>query len=287
MSGAGTLLRWGGRLLLALLVAALAFLALGYWTATRDPVVRRLTLPVADWPADAPPLTILLVSDTHVAGPDMPPERLGRLAEQLNQLGADLVLIPGDLISEKRWATRHYGVDDVTRPLARFRAPLGTIVTLGNHDHWFRPAEITTALQRLGITVLRNQAVRRGPLVIGGVDDDFSRHDDVPGTVAAMDRLGAGPRIIVTHSPDIVPDLPQAVPAILAGHTHCGQIVLPFFGALASVSRYGDRYLCGVIRDPNGTVVVGAGLGTSIVPLRIGAVPDVWLVTLGPPPSGA
>ena len=74
---------------------------------------------------------------------------------------------------------------------------------------------------------------------------------------------------------------PNYVSLLLAGHTHCGQIVLPFYGPLSSVSRYGLRYNCGVIREDSKTLVVGAGLGTSVLPLRLGAVPDMWLLTLG------
>ncbi|MEQ1597693.1 MAG: phosphohydrolase, partial [Casimicrobium sp.] len=59
-------------------------------------------------------------------------------------------------------------------------------------------------------------------------------------------------------------------------------IVLPLIGAISYVSRFGDRFACGLIDDAGQTVVVGAGLGTSILPLRYGAMPDAWLVTLKP-----
>jgi uncharacterized protein len=269
--------------LLALMLIGVGITARGYWNATRDPVVRRATLTIADWPADAPPLRVLHISDIHVAGPDMPPDRLARLVQQFNALRPDLVTIGGDLVSDRRAATRHYSADAVVAPLGALQARLGVVVTLGNHDHWYAPAELRAALERRGITVLANRAVRRGPLIIGGVDDDYSGHDDVPATFAEMAALGAGPRILLTHSPDIVPDLPSAVGATLAGHTHCGQIALPFIGPLSYVSRYGRRFGCGVIRDVHGPVVVGAGLGTSIVPLRYGTRPDAWLITFAGP----
>lgn len=261
------------------LLLAAVILARGYYNATRDPIIRTATFTLADWPAGAPPLRVLHLSDIHVAGPDMPPQRLARLVTRFNLLRPDLVTIAGDLISDKRTATRHYSADQAVAPLGNLRARLGVVVALGNHDHWHDPAAIRAGLERRGIIVLANQALRRGPLLIGGVDDDFSRHDDVPATFAALDALGAGPRILLTHSPDIVPDLPRPVGATLAGHTHCGQIVLPFIGAISSVSRYGARFECGLIRDPNGPVIVGAGLGTSVLTLRYGAPPDAWLIT--------
>jgi len=267
-------LRW--LLLLAFVGAAL--LAKGYWNATREPVIRTATVEVADWPEGQPPLKLLLLSDIHVAGPDMPPERLVRIVARLNRLRPDLVLIAGDLVSEKRVAANIYTV----APLGGLRAPLGVVVAPGNHDHWFQPDALRAELEKRGIRVLQNEAVKLGPLVVGGVDDDHSGHDDVPATLAAMDRLGPGVPLILTHSPDIVPEVKRPMAAILAGHTHCGQIRFPLVGALTYVSRYGDRFACGDISDGDQRVFVGAGLGTSLLPLRFNTPPDVWLLTLKP-----
>lgn len=259
-----------------------ALFAKGYWNATRDPVVRTATVAVADWPAGQAPLKILLLSDTHVAGPDMPPERLARIVGELNRLKPDLVLIAGDLVSEKRTATHIYTAAEVVAPLGKLKAPLGVVVSPGNHDHWFEPDALRGALEKQGLRVLQNEAVKLGPLIVGGVDDDYSGHDDVPKTLAAMDALGPGVPLILSHSPDIVPDVKRPVAAVFAGHTHCGQIRFPWIGALTYVSRYGERFACGDIEDGDQRVFVGAGLGTSIVPLRFNTPPDVWLVTLGP-----
>lgn len=273
--------RWG-RWLLLLALVGVALLAKGYWNATRDPVIRTAAVEVADWPAGQPPLRLLLLSDIHVAGPDMPPERLERIVGELNRLKPDLVLIAGDLVSEKRSATHIYTPAEIVAPLGGLRAPLGVVVAPGNHDHWFKPDALRGEMEKRGLRVLQNEAVKLGPLVIGGVDDDYSGHDDVPATFAAMDRLGAGVPLLLTHSPDIIPDLPRPVAAVFAGHTHCGQIRFPFIGALSYVSRYGDRFACGDMTDKGQRVFVGAGLGTSMLPLRFNTPPDAWLVTLGP-----
>lgn len=273
--------RWLRWLLLLAFVGA-ALLAKGYWNATRDPLIRTATVEVADWPVGQPPLKLLLLSDIHVAGPDMPPERLVRIVGELNRLKPDLVLIAGDLVSEKRTATHIYTAAEVVAPLGDLRAPLGVVVAPGNHDHWFEPDALRGALQKQGLRVLQNEAVKLGPLIVGGVDDDYSGHDNVPATLAAMDRLGPGVPLILTHSPDIVPAVKRPVAAIFAGHTHCGQIRFPFIGAISYVSRYGDRFACGDMTDKGQRVFVGAGLGTSLLPLRYNTPPDAWLVTLGP-----
>jgi hypothetical protein len=260
---------------------------MGYWNATRDPLVRATTLHTADWPQGEKPLKLLLISDIHVAGPDMPPERAARLVRQLDALHPDLVLVAGDLISEKSLATHVYTVPEAVAPLKAFTAPLGVIIVMGNHDHWFDEAGFAREIPKAGLTLLRNQAIKRGPLVVGGVDDDFSHHANVPATFAAMKGL-EGPRILVTHSPDIVPSLPAPVAAVFAGHTHCGQITWPFsHEPVSSVSRYGMRFNCGDLTDTveggwMQRVLVTAGLGTSVIWLRYGAPPDAWLVTIGP-----
>lgn len=254
----------------------------GYWNATRDPIVRTASVEVAGWPEGQRPIKALLLSDIHVVGPDMPPKRVARIVADLNRLRPDVVLIAGDLVSERRGATRVYTAQQVVAPLGGLRAPLGVVVAPGNHDHWFQPAALRNELEALGIRVLQNEAMRAGPLLIGGVDDDYSGYDDVPATLAAMDRLGGGVPLILTHSPDVVPKIDRPVTAFLAGHTHCGQIRLPLVGAIAYMSRFGDRFACGDIRDGDRRVFVGAGLGTSLLPLRFMTPPDVWLVTLGP-----
>jgi uncharacterized protein len=258
-----------------------ALLAKGYWNATQPPLIRTAHIAIPEWPTSLPPLRILHVSDIHVAGPDMPPARLSQIVARFNTLKPDIVLIAGDLVSEKRLATHIYSSSEIVAPLGGLRARFGVIAVLGNHDHWFDPQALRTDLEKQGITVLQNEAVRRGALVIGGVDDDFSGHDNLLTTFHAMDALGPGPRILLTHSPDIVPELPKKVTAVFAGHTHCGQIILPIVGALAHMSRYGERFACGLINYNDIKVIVGAGLGTSLLPLRFGLGPDAWLVTLG------
>lgn len=262
------------------ILLALVAIGWGYAEAVRTPVVRRGAIELLDWPAGAPPLRVALLSDIHVAGPDMPPERLARIVAQVNGERPDLVLIAGDLVSDKRGATRRYTPVEAVAPLAGLRARLGVIAVLGNHDHWRDTRAFHRALHDIDITVLANGAVRRRPVTIAGIDDDYSHRADPAAAMRAALALG-GPVIALSHSPDVAPALPANVP-LLAGHTHCGQIRLPLIGRPATMSRYGERYACGLIREGERTVLVGAGLGTSLVPLRIGVPPDFWVVTVGP-----
>lgn len=233
-------------------------------------------------------MTIALLADIHVAGPDMPPARLADIVAQVNALRPDLVAIAGDLVSEKRTATRVYSAAEVITPLGGLSAPLGVVVVPGNHDHWFDWPGLAQELARHPqITVLRIAATRRGLVIIGGVDDDFTGKSDLPATVAAMaQQNGVGrhsARIMLTHSPDIFPQVPVDVDLVLAGHTHCGQIAWPWGGAPATMSEYGNLYACGVTHQHGKVLVTSAGLGTSLLPVRLFTHPEIWLIEIRQP----
>lgn len=270
--------RWAFILLLA---AAMAVVAKAWSDTTAEPEIVRFTAQLDGLPASTPPLRLLLLSDIHVAGPDMPPERLARIVEQANRLAPDLALIAGDFVSEKRTATRLYPAGEAIAPLTALKAPLGKIAVPGNHDHWFDMAAVHRELERAGFTVLANEAVRIGPLTIGGLDDDYTDHADLPETLTAMDRLGGG-RILLSHGPDPFPDLPPNFGLMLAGHTHCGQIRYPWGGSPATMSAYGDRYACGAVRENGNLLITTAGIGTSVLPIRLFSRPEMWLIEIVP-----
>ena len=271
--------------LAALLIAALgAALLFGYFEAVSDPVERQADLAVPGIAPGTGPYRVALLSDIHFGNHAMGPARLTRIVTQINAATPDLIVIVGDFVNGKH---RQPDTDPrgLVAPLAKLRARDGVLAVLGNHDHWTDAAAVRTALAAAGIEVLSNQVAARGPLVLLGIDDYISGHADVAAVIAAA-RGRSGAVVALSHSPDIVPELPGEVSLVLAGHTHCGQIVLPLIGALAPVSGghfYDPLYECGLIRLNGRTVVVTGGLGSGSVPLRIGAPSDWWLLTLRAP----
>lgn len=267
-------------LVMALLGGLLALYA--FAEARRLPVIRRAAVALQDWPAGTRPITIALASDVHLGNATMDEGRLAAIVDRINAQRPDLILLAGDFIAGHEFDPKGVIAHRLTPVLARLRAPLGVVAVLGNHDHWSNPTAVSDSLRAAGITVLSNDATMRGPLVIGGLDDDFTHRARTAPTLSAMARF-TGPRLILSHSPDpaarIAPPL-----LLLAGHTHCGQVDLPIIGRLASVSRLGERFACGMIREPARTVIVSAGLGTSLAPFRLGAPPDLWLITVGGAP---
>lgn len=264
-------------LLFALGVALVGWM---YWTARADPVVRRAEVAL---PGLTEPVRAFLLSDIHVAGPDMPPERLARIVAQVNALRPDIVLIAGDFLGDGDLQSAVSPAEAIA-PLRALRSRLGTFAVLGNHDHWNDTPAIAAALRANGIRLLVNEAAHAGPLAIGGVDDDFIDRADLPRTLRAMEGLTGG-RLILSHSPDAFPAMPRDVPLMLAGHTHCGQISFPLVGAWTYESDHGARYGCGEVNEAGRRLIVSGGLGTSVLPLRLGAPPELWVIDLRPAPA--
>lgn len=270
------------KLLIAATVIAVLVLGKVWYDTMRAPVVERLVVESDAMETGSKPVTIALLADIHVAGPDMPPSRLEKIAEQVNALEPDLIAIAGDLVSEKRTATKVYSPAEIVAPLGKLSAPLGVVVVPGNHDHWFDwdglKAEMAKHPQ---ITVLANEAAQFGPIAVGGSDDAFTDRADNRATFGALKPL-KGAKVVLTHSPDIFPQVPVDVDVVLAGHTHCGQIAWPWGGSPATMSDYGELYACGVVEQHGKTLVTSAGLGTSLLPVRMFTHPEIWLVELRP-----
>jgi len=266
---------------LALLVLIPAGLAIyGLRLAQSDPIVRHTSYRTPVWPKGTPPMRLLLVSDLHVSNLTTSKARLERIVGQINALKPDVIVLAGDFVGG--------GVQDhperigsALKPLRDLRPRLDTYAVLGNHDHWSDPQTIRQALYAAKIRVLSNSAATVGPLVIGGIDDQYSRSARLIPTELSMLRRQGLP-ILIAHSPDVFPFEQLPIPLTLAGHTHCGQIALPWFGAIFVPSHFGRRYACGLYSENGRTLVVSGGVGTSQIPLRLFAPPDMWLIEIGP-----
>lgn len=281
-------LRWLASSFVALIAAVAAVVAMGMHNAQSMPVMRQVTMHVPGLARNGHPTKIALLADIHLGNSGMTATRLAKIVGQVEVARPDMILLAGDFVTGHDAQGAKERAQGLTKPLAGLHARFGVIAVLGNHDHWTAPAEVRTALYGAGVTVLENQVVRRGPFAIVGIGDRFSGHDDVAASLLEARRV-AGTPIVLTHSPDLVPDLPANLPLILAGHTHCGQVVLPLIGPLVMHAPkdhwrqlYNPRYRCGIIHDGARTTIVTAGVGSGTSTVRIGAMPDWWLITLEP-----
>ncbi|AFZ68030.1 metallophosphoesterase [Deinococcus peraridilitoris] len=207
----------------------------------------------------------------------------------------DLIVITGDFLDTEAGDSRRR---DLLRELSRLRAPLGVYAVWGNHD-WtsttaalprdaHRPAgEVGTSrmddfareLARAGLQVLANEGVQLRPdLYLAGVNDLWFGTPDLTKALAGRQE---GSVILLSHNPDLLPEVPGEVGLTLCGHTHGGQIVVPLYGPLHTGSAYGQQFVGGWVQQPR-QAYVSRGLGVTFLPLRFLCPAELVVLDLDP-----
>lgn len=258
----------------------------GFFIEPKTLAIRHITVKSKTW-AGAP-IKIALISDIHIGGWHVDADRVERLVGKINSQHPDMILLAGDYVNGHKHSTQHNetfnteikrGIDN----LGRLKAPLGVFATLGNHDAWYSPI-MGKMLNTAGLSVLDNQKHRiknkgQNICVVGLAD--FATGKPRSDMFAACEK---GDSIIAfMHSPDSFPLLPKNLALAVAGHTHGGQINLPLIGRRVTATNIGSKYAYGS-GEYNGTpTFVTSGVGTSILPARFRAPPEIMIVTLRSP----
>ncbi len=279
------------RLKIILAVVALTVGTLGVWAVWIEPdsiTVRNINLTIPSWHAEHSQMKIAVLTDLHVGAPHMSLEKLRRVVERTNAEQPTLVLLLGDFVIGGR--DHRGGVvggafvtpEPIAEELKHLRAPLGIFAVLGNHDWWYDGGRVTKALEGVGVKVLENGAVHLSrdnqSFWLVGIADLWTRQPDIAGSLRQID--GDDPALLMTHNPDIFPDVPARVSLTLAGHTHGGQVNLPFIGTPIVPSKFGQRYALGHVSEQGRHLFVSGGIGTSIVPVRFRVPPEIVILTL-------
>ncbi len=209
-------------------------------------------------------------------------KHLKTVVDRINATNPDLICLLGDFVTVDAFGG-NVEPEELTAELSRLRAPAGVVAVLGNHDHAKGMLRMHDALTRAGIRVLEDTAVSivtpSGPLWIVGVSDLWSGKHDVKRAFGSI-TSGDAPIIVITHNPDMFPEVPKGVLLTLAGHTHGGQVRLPFIGSPIVPSRYGQRYVMGHIQEDGRDLFVTTGVGTSGIPVRFGVPPVISVLTI-------
>lgn len=268
------------RLFAFLATAALLFAGVGFWNATRPPIVVEQTIRL---PGLAPGsrLRVLLFSDTHHGFPDMDRGRLERIVTQANALKPDLILLAGDYHGGKLFDfASSPRMEPAIEPFARLSAPLGAFAVMGNHDNMrWTPFVFGKQAQP---KLLINQRVDVGPLIIAG-SNSVMHGSNIPLTLAGL--TPEKPVLLLLHEGDMLAweKRPPGLSILaLAGHTHGGQIVLPVIGSLGSILLGKSACLRGACTIDGWPIHVTSGIGTSWLPIRYGVPPELVLLTLVP-----
>lgn len=238
----------------------------------------RTDIPVPNLPAAFDGFRIAHVTDVHHSRL-VPIDEVWRVAELVRSARPDMVALTGDYTT----ARRSY-VGPCAEALGSVEAPEGTWAVLGNHDHYTDPELTTRALAARGVGVLNNSntVLRRGAdvLQLAGVDDWGWGAADFARALHGLDP--ARPTVLLSHEPRVL-DMPETrgLSLVLSGHTHGGQICLPLVGAPARFLAPGEfRYLRGLYERDGTRLYVSRGTGVIGLPVRLGARPEVAVLTL-------
>lgn len=217
------------------------------------------------------------LSDLHI-GANTPLWWGRRWARAANAAGCDAVCVTGDMVTS--------GVvfhEDIATLIGELRAKDGVFVSMGNHDYFGEGEPLVSLLAAKGARVLRNEGVvverEGGRLFVTAIDDTWTKRADLARALA--DRPSGVPTLLLAHDPDQFPHAAErGVELILSGHTHGGQVAVPFFARHINASKLAHRYHLGLYRKGDSTLYVHPGLGTTGPPIRLGVAPAVVILTL-------
>ncbi len=262
------------------ILAALATIA-GYINARRRAAIRRVDIPIAGLPAALHGFSIAQISDLHI-GPTIKRDYLEPIVDAVNELGADLIAVTGDLVDGT--------VSDLaphTEPLSRLTARHGAFFVTGNHEYYSGADAWVVEVRRLGLAVLMNEHVvlRHGDasVVLAGVTDynagyfDPAQRSD-PAAAARGAPSDAGVKLLLAHQPRSAFAAASAgFDLQLSGHTHGGQ-----FFPWNYVVRLFHPFTAGLHRVDSLWIYISRGTGYWGPPKRLGAPSEITYLRLVP-----
>ncbi len=260
-----------------IIIAVIMVIAGLFYASTYRIAVTKYSVAIDYLPAEFEGYTILHLSDLHS-------KRYGKnqhkLLALINKQQFDLVVITGDLVDRRK--PDHGPFTELIEGLKNFE----TYFVPGNHDHWAGYDQIKPVLLNAGVVVMENRAAKLdhngSHLWLLGLDDPSLRMDRLD---TAIEEAGDdAPFFLLAHSPVIYPSaVDESIDLVLVGHTHGGQIRLPFTGAVYVPGQgFFPEYDYGIYSSGQTTMIINAGLGESVIPFRFNMRPEIVLVTLVP-----
>jgi uncharacterized protein len=236
----------------------------------------QLTIPHLDRAFDQ--FKLVQISDLHT-GKYMPESRLARIINLVNQQQPDAIAITGDIVSKGSG----FNGDKLQQQLSQLQAKSVTLAVLGNHDHSRRIKLLKQTLLKSKINNLNNQVyiVKRGSkkLAFAGLDDPYWGKPNLEKIINHLpDQV---PAIFLVHEPDYIEKSAKThkFALQLAGHSHGGQIRIPFFAPLV-LPFGGQKYFAGLNQVEDTIAYTNRGLGMTNLPMRIGSRPEITVFTL-------
>lgn len=237
-------------------------------------------IPVPNLPRAFSGFRIVHVTDLHY-GFLVPLSLIKSVIARANRIARDVILCTGDYVHERR-STKQ--MDTVWPVIAELTAPVGVFSVLGNHDHWADTSRSQYWLSRTGQD-LRHKARRierdgSSLWLVGAGDlwEDHRRLDDLMSSIPESEC-----RLVLAHNPDTADtEFCSRVDLMVSGHTHGGQVDIPFVGTPLLPVR-NKSYSSGLKTSPKGTrVFISKGIGWAVCPVRLNCLPEIAVLELVP-----
>ncbi len=223
---------------------------------------------------------IVQFSDTHLSE-YFTIDRLKTIVGKINSLNPDILFFTGDLMDEPNQYTQ---IKEIVPILEKLEAPFGKFAVYGNHDHGGYGTDIyRNVITMAGFTVLQNEVknismLDGNKISISGIDDLMLGKPSYEGTLGNLNENTFN--ILLAHEPDAaLKSKNYPVHLQLSGHSHGGQVQLPFYGPLIT-PPYATEYFEGMYDVGNMKLYVNRGLGTTRLPFRFLSVPELTQITL-------
>ncbi len=231
---------------------------------------------------DADKLKILMFSDTHISS-HFDENDLKRAVERINGEAADIVVFGGDLIDEFNTYENKDNINELWEILSEIKAPSGKYAVYGNHDYGGGAERVyAQIMENSGFMLLKNEKIQLNDYNINiiGMDDSIFGDYDRETITGMLDKDRYN--IVLSHEPDVIDFLLEYdADLFLSGHSHGGQINLPFLDSLPLLAKKYTRGLYSFDNFRQTKLYVNIGLGTSQIPMRFMAVPELTVITLG------
>lgn len=274
--------RWRQSLAWLLFAGVVATCIYGFVIEPARLVERRYALQLPHWPPACDGLQVDVVTDVHTGSPRNGLDKLDRLVGRLLASDAPLVLMAGDYVILSVLAGTYVPPEVIAAHLKPLTARKPVYAVLGNHDWWKNGPKVSRAFAAAGVHMIDNRAL---PVQVGGcgfwlagLGDLLEGRPDVMGTYAQI-PTGA-PVLALTHEPALLHAIPPRTALTIAGHTHGGQINPLWRWLPTREFRPLSHWLRGEIRTPDKVLFVSPGIGTSILPMRLGVPPEISQLTL-------
>ena len=239
--------------------------------------VNHYRIPVPLLPSAFNGFRIAHLTDLH-CGRFVSPSFIEGVIAKANRLKPDMIVCTGDYVLGEN-TTRE--IDTVWPILSTLRAKYGVYSVLGNHDHWADTEKSLEWLNRSGQDIRHTcKPITKGKerIIIGGAGDYWEDRLKIDACFSASDENDC--RILLSHNPDSI-DTAFKTPLslILSGHTHGGQVSIPFFGPPVLPVR-NKRYTSGLIETEKGNLFISRGIGCAIYPIRFNCYPEIAVLEL-------